>query len=164
MERAIIVISGTQRGNMATFCGQYEETFTVDVSIDRAVAPFSNLDLIATNYGDIDTFEKLDDQTLRIRLIPRSALGATYAGEHVCHFQFGPRQVTWASDGNGNMRIKGFAKFTAINDNKTQITYHDEIACDIDTPRVLGKALQPIVRRNIERGVKGFLERMRRYL
>lgn len=146
---------------MAVFSGAYEETFTIDVPLDKARAHFSNLDNIGKNYDGVDRYEKVDDRTLSIHLVPQSAMGVTFKGRHICKYQLDDRQMSWTSDSSGNMRSRGYAKFKAVGDNRTSITYRDEIECDIEINRIVAKALAPIVRRDIEKGVRNYLKRMR---
>jgi len=149
---------------MAVFRGAYEETFTVDVPLDKAKAHFADLDNIGKNYDGVDTYEKIDDKTLRIHLVPQAAMGVTFKGEHVCKYVVAEREISWTSDAGGNMRSRGRAAFKAVGEKKTSITYRDEIEVEMDINRFLAKALQPIVRRDIEKGVKAYLERMRKGL
>ena len=149
---------------MAVFHGAYEETFTVNVPLEKAKAHFSNLDNIGKNYDGVDTYEKVDDKTLHIHLIPQTAVGVTFKGEHVCKYQFSERELSWTSSPGGNMRSQGIAVFKPDGDNRTTIVYREKIECEMDINRLVGKALQPIVRRSIEKGVKVFLERMRKGL
>lgn len=149
---------------MAIFRGEHEETFTVNVPLDEAKAHFANLDNIAKNYDGIETFEKPDDATLHIHLAPQSAMGSTFKGEHVCRYTVSEREVTWKSDPGSSMSSRGHATFHALDEHRTSITYRDEIECDIDINRFLAKALRPIVSHNIEKGVKTYLEKMRKGL
>jgi len=145
---------------MAVFRGAYEETFTVDVPLEKAKAHFGKLELIGKNYDGVDRWEKVDDCTLRIVLKPQDALGVSFRGEHVCKYRFGDRE----SEPGGNMRSRGRTTFEAVGEGRTRVTHRDEIECDIEINRFLAKALQPVVGLGIERGVKAYLVRMRKAL
>lgn len=149
---------------MAVFRGAYEETFTVDVPLDKAKAHFADLDNIGKNYDGVDTYEKVDEKTLRIHLIPQTAMGVTFKGEHVCKYVITESEISWTSDPGGNMRSRGRAAFKAQGDKRTSIAYRDELEIEMDINRFLAKPLQPIVRRSIEKGVKAYIERMRKGL
>jgi carbon monoxide dehydrogenase subunit G len=149
---------------MAVFHGAYEETFTVDVPLEKAKAHFGKLELIGKNYDGVDRWEKVDDCTLRIMLKPQDALGVSFRGEHVCKYVFGDRETTWKSEPGGNMRSHGRTTFEPVGEGRTRITHRDEIECDIEINRFLAKALQPVVGLGIERGVKAYLARMRKAL
>ncbi len=91
-------------------------------------------------------------------------MGVTFKGEHVCKYVVAEREISWTSDPGGNMRSRGRAAFKAVGEKRTSITYRDEIEVEMDINRFLAKALQPIVRRDIEKGVKAYLVRMRKGL
>lgn len=146
---------------MAVFRGSYEEKFTVDVPLEKARAFFSDLENIGRNYDGVDRWEKVDDRTLHIFLKPQAAVGVTFRGEHVCKYEFGDRHLAWKTEPDGNVRSQGRATFEPAGENRTTIVHRDEIECEMDINRFVAKALQPIVGRSIEKGVKAYLERMR---
>ena len=147
---------------MSLFSGEYEETFTVNAPLEKVKAHFSDLDNIGRFYSGVDRWEKLDDRTLRILLKPQSALGVTFKGEHVCKYSFEDNVISWRSDGSqGNMRSEGRAEFTAIDERRTKVRYRDHLDIEMDINRFIAKAMGPLVRRDIEAGVKSFLVKMR---
>ncbi|HNS98244.1 MAG TPA: SRPBCC family protein [Polyangiaceae bacterium] len=149
---------------MPVFRGVYEETFVVDVPLDKAKAHFGNLPMIGKNYDGVDRWEVIDDSTLHVLLKPQEALGSSFRGEHTLKYTFGEQQTTWESEPGGNMRSRGHTRFESLGPTRTRIVHRDEIECDIDINRLLAKALQPIVGLGIERGVKAYLSRMRKAL
>lgn len=150
---------------MATYSGQYSETFTIDVPIDKAKAHFSNLDMIAQNYGGVKSYKKLRNNTLKLVLEPRQELGVTFNGQHSCKWEFTSDNVLeWESVGKGNMRSKGVATFTALGKKKTRIAYKEQMECEMEVNFLLSKLIGPVVSRQIRDGVRDYLQRMRESL
>ena len=150
---------------MPQFSGEYEETFTVDVPLEKAKAHFANLDNVGRFYSGVDRWEIIDGHTLRIMLKPQSALGATFKGEHFCKYEVEEKVIRWRSEGSrGNMRSEGRAEFTAVDDRRTRIRYRDHLDIEMDINRFIAKAMGPLVKRDIAAGVKAFLVKMRESL
>ena len=150
---------------MARFAGTYDETFTVNVPLDRAKEHFGDLDEIAKAYPDLKSHEKIDDKTLRFRLNPKSALGMTFAGSYDCIYEFkGDSKLVWRTVGSdANIFTDGWMEFSSVGD-KTRVVYHERMECEIPINRLLAKALKPIVDRDIAGGCKEYLVRIRKSL
>ncbi len=148
---------------MPKFSGEYRETFTVDAPFDKAREHFGDLDTIAAAYPDLERSEKLEDMTLRFALKPKSALRRSFAGKYDCKYEYvSDDQLTWKSVGSGgNMFAKGEARFEKVGEDRTRVIYHQSMEIDMPIPRLLSKAIAPIVRKNIESGVVKYLDAMR---
>ena len=148
---------------MARFSGSYEETFTVDVPIEKAKAHFGDLDMIVSCYPSVQRSEKLDDKTLRLELVPQSAMGVTFAGKYDVKYEFTSENVLiWKTVGSGaNIFADGRAEFSSLGESKTRIVYRDKMDCEIPINRLLGKAIAPIVNRDVSNGVKEYLNAIR---
>ena len=53
---------------MAMFSGEYSETFHVDAPLEVTRRHFGDLETIATYYGPVSSWEKLDDERLHLIL------------------------------------------------------------------------------------------------
>jgi carbon monoxide dehydrogenase subunit G len=147
---------------MPLFKGSHEETFTLSVPIEQAKEIFGGLDNIIECYGNLEKGEKLDDRTIHFLLKPQSAMGVNFQGDYRAEYNFvSDTRLEWQSKGSGNMHAKGSVDFKALGDNKTQLTYRQNMECDIPVNRLLGKALAPIVSKSISSGIKEFLGRMK---
>ena len=148
---------------MPVFKGQYEETFTLDVSIEKAKELFGDLDSIIANYVGLEKGDKLDDKTIHFQLEPKSAMGATFKGDYKCEYNFSnDTRLEWHSVGSGNMEAKGTIDFKSLGDNRTHLSYRQNMTCDIPVNRFLGKALAPIVERSISGGIKEYVDRLKK--
>ncbi|MFA6242086.1 MAG: hypothetical protein WC655_14220 [Candidatus Hydrogenedentales bacterium] len=147
---------------MARYSGEYTETFTLAVPIESAKAHFSDLETIATNYGDVKQWKKVRSDTLKLTLEPRTEIGVTFNGEHSCKWTFTSDDVLeWKSVGKGNMRSQGIATFTSLGKKKTRVEYTERMECDMDVNFLVARLIGPIVSRQIRDGVKSYLDRMR---
>lgn len=150
---------------MPKFEGSHEETFTLDVPIEKAKEHFSDLDTIIANYGNLERGEKVNEKTIHFVLEPKSAMGATFQGDYQVEYNFtSDNEFEWKSVGSGNMSAKGGITFKALDDDKTQLTYRQEMVVDMPINRLLSKAIAPIVSKNIRSGILDFLGNMRESL
>jgi len=150
---------------MPRFEGQYEETFTVDAPLKVVADHFGDLDTIAANYGPLLRFERIGDDTLHLILEPKSEKGVTFNGEQKCRWQRPSDDVlTWDTAETRNMWSKGRATFTAVGENRTRVHFSQNITTEMQVNRLLAKVIQPIVKREIAKGVQQYLERMRKSL
>lgn len=148
---------------MPRFAGTYDETFTVDVPIERAKAHFGDLDEIGKAYPGLERYEKLDEKTLRFTLNPRNALGQTFRGKYDCVYEFTSDNVlAWRTVGQGaNVVTVGHMEFSAAGASRTRVVYHERMECDIPINALLAKAIKPIVDHSIAGGCKEFCANMR---
>jgi len=147
---------------MARYGGEYTETFVVNAPIEVAKAHFSNLDVIAKNYGDVKSAKKQKNGGLKLTLNPKTEIGVTFNGEHTCKWEFATdNELVWKSIGKGNMFSRGSATFTPMGKKKTKITYREEMELDMEVNFLLRHLIGPIVSRQIRDGVQQYLERMR---
>ena len=150
---------------MPEFQGSYEETFTLNISLEAAKEYYGGLDNIIANYPNLEKGEKVDDKTLRFHLKPRSAMGNEFRGEYSCEYNFtSDTHLEWHSVGSGNIKAKGSIDFKELAEKKTQLTYRQNLTLDMPVNRLLAKAIGPIVKSNITNGIKEYLELMRKSL
>lgn len=151
---------------MPRFTGTYDETFTVNVPIERAREHFGDLEQIAKAYPDLKSHETLDDKTLRFLLNPKNALNMTFQGKYDCKYEFvSDNKFVWKTIGTGaNIFTDGRMEFSSVGDEKTRIVYHETMECEIPINRLLAKALKPIVNRDISKGCREFLVEIRKTL
>jgi len=147
---------------MPRFKGDYSETFVVDAPIDKAKGHFADMATIAANYGGLQSHRIIDDATLQLTLIPKSEAGVTFHGAYTGVYRFSaPDVLEWSTSDTKNMWSNGRARFVAVDDRRTRVEFSQKIECEMQVNMLLGKIIQPIVTREINQGVKGYLERMR---
>lgn len=151
---------------MARFAGEHTETFTVDVPLEKARAHFRSFDNIVANFGQLERHEKLDEDTIRFLLVPQNAVGATFRGKYDCRYSFPQENVlAWKTvSKDANIFADGTATFTRLGENRTKVVYSQKLEMEIPVNRLIGKAIAPLVKREIVAGVKAYLDRMQKAL
>ncbi len=151
---------------MARFGGKYQETFTLDVSIEKAKEHWGDLDQIASCYGQLDRYEHIEDMTLRFTLEPKDALGGRvkFLGKYDCKYTWDKENVfSWTTVGpQPNVFSSGSIVFSKIGENRTRLVYDQTTEMEIQINRLLGKAISPIVKREVIAGIKSYLNCMRK--
>ncbi len=147
---------------MPRFAGNYRETFTLDAAAEDAMRHFGDLETIARNYGDLLEHEIIDEERIRFVLVPKSEKGVTFQGRYTCRYYFPQDDVlVWETTETDNMWSTGRARFIAEG-GRTRVEYQQRIETEMQVNRILGKLISPIVTREINNGVRDYLERMRR--
>ena len=150
---------------MARYSGEYSETFTVDVPIEKARTHFGDLETIAKHYGGVVEWKILKNNTLKLVLEPRTEIGVTFEGWHSIRYTFSDdHELEWKSVGKGNMKCKGAATFKARGKKKTEIKYIDSVECDMAVNFLVAPIIGPVVSRHIREGIRDYLKRMRKGL
>lgn len=147
---------------MPRFSGEYQETFTVDVPLESAKKHFGDPEVIAKHHGEPKRWEQTEPGTIHYVMVPKSEKGVTFNGEYTCKYEFtDDNAFAWRTVGAGNMWSNGSAKFTAVGDSKTRITWSQSMECEMQVNRILAKMIKGIVSSQIAKGSKEFLGRMR---
>lgn len=145
---------------MARFAGNHHERFTVDAPPDVVAAHFSDLDMIVKHYGPIERSEKLDADTLRLTLQEKGMKGVSYQAQYTVRYEREPGVLRWKTIASDNLWSSGEARFSAQGAG-TLVDYTQRIETEVPVPRLLAKMADGIVTREIEGGVKAYLQRMR---
>ena len=143
-----------------TYAADYEETFTVPIPPDAAQRHFSDVDVIGRNYGPVDEWEKIDELTVRVKLVPQEHKGLTFRGEYTARYTHAPGALRWDTLSQGNMRSRGTATFKAKGSG-TEVHYSQHIEVDVEVGKLLGKVVGPFITLGVRDGVKTYLARMR---
>ena len=147
---------------MAIFKAHFEESLVLDTTVDMAKALFGDLDAIIAHSPGLEKGEKLDDKTIRFLLKPRRALGVTFQGDYVCEYNFiSDSRLEWQTQGSGNVEATGSADFHALGENRSKVTYRQNLNCDIPVNRFVAKAISPIVELSINSGMRDYLKRVK---
>ncbi len=150
---------------MARFAGEYEESFTVDVEPEVAKKHFGNPEQIAHNHGDLERWEDQGDGKIHYVLKPKSEKGVTFNGVYTAQYGFASDDLfEWKTIGSGNVWSSGSIRFAAAGAGKARLVYKARMECEMQVNRILAKMIKGIVSREISKGSKAFLDRMRNAL
>lgn len=145
---------------MPKFSGEYEESFVVDAPIDVAKNHFCNPETIAKYHGDVERWQKVDENTIHYKMIPKSEKGVTFNGEYTVKYEGSGDVFKWQSVGSGNIWARGAFHFTDEGGKRTKITFKQQMECEMQVNRFLATVIKGIVSREIANGAKAYLRRM----
>ncbi|TNE84105.1 MAG: hypothetical protein EP330_30785 [Deltaproteobacteria bacterium] len=146
---------------MADFTGTFDETFDLPVDVATAVAHFSNTDVVAANYGVLESYEKVGDDSLAL-VLPNQNHGVTsFQGRYTGTWKaVGDNAVEWSTKpGSGNLVSEGRATF-APTAGGCRMTWRSKITITMDVNRFIGKALGPVVGTFVSREMRAYCDRM----
>ncbi|MFK7931350.1 MAG: hypothetical protein AB8H79_24425 [Myxococcota bacterium] len=147
--------------------GTYSESFTVSAAADAVVAQFLDLDQVVALYGDLDSGDRIDDQTLQFMLTEQNHGVFTFKGRYDCRYEpVGTDGVKWSSVpvSNGdeaNCDTQGHLSVKAGDDAGTCVLeYNATMTLDIDVNKMLAPMLKPIVEAAITKEMGEYVQRM----
>lgn len=149
---------------MAHFESEHRETFHVTVPIEKAIAHFSDLErIIQLRQAEAERIVQTEPGVLHFLMKARSAKGATFQGEYFCRYRVDGTRFEWRSEGQSNMSVTGTAQFS-VEGGRTRVEWVEKVEAELPVGVVLGKLLSPIVAFEMRRGMKEYVENMRRCL
>ena len=147
---------------MATFHGDFRETFTTQASPMDARNTFGDLDAIIANYGALEQGDKLNDRTVKFLLKEQNHGVTTFQGNYTCRYTFpDDSTLVWETvSEDGNIQAEGTATFTANAEGQTAIDYHGKLSLDMDLNKIMAGMLKPVVGQMIAYEMKEYVKRM----
>lgn len=144
---------------MPKFSGTESRVFTIRAPFDKVVETMTQPDKFRAYLGDLERFEKIDEQTWRWVLQEKNEAGVHFQGDYTCKYIWdGKREFTWSTVSKGNMTSVGRTTFVKEGDKATRVDYTETIECDMEVNFILAKVIKPIVNREIAKGVGGYLD------
>ena len=146
---------------MAIFHGDFHETFTTSASPLKARNTFGNLDTIITHYGELESGDKLDDNTVKFLLKEQNHGISKFQGTYTCRYTFPDEQtLVWETIGSdGNIQAEGKAIFKAGSEG-TEIDYHGKLAIEMNINKMMAGMLKPVVGQMINHEMRAYVKRM----
>lgn len=147
---------------MTRFEGHYDQTHTVSAPPEVVLAQFLDLDQIIEHFGDLDSADRVDENTLTFHLKEQNHGVFTFKGLYTCRYLAdGDVGVKWASEGEGNVETKGHLT-VAPGDaaGTTRLHYVADMALEIDVNKMLAPMLKPVVEAIIPHQMGDYVKRM----
>lgn len=142
--------------------GTERRTYDIRAPIEKVYAFLSTPDLLKAAFLELERYEILDPATARWHLKEKNEKGVKFRPDYTVRYGGNGRdRVEWSSLTGGNMRAKGTAVLRAKGADVTEVQYEETIASDLPVPSFLARVFQPIVAREIRKGVQGFLDRIK---
>jgi hypothetical protein len=145
---------------MAKLGGQLVEVFRSPAPFEVTRRHFADIDRIAAATGEVERFERIDDQTLHLVLKEQKHGPTTFRPDYVVRYRlYGDDEVTWETV-HGNMLSEGRARFVPRADGGTDIDYAHKLSRDLPVPGLVARMLQPVVTARIAPGIRRFVDAM----
>jgi len=148
---------------LARFEGTFHEVFTVRAEPRAVLDQFLSLEQIIAHYGDLESAEQLDANTLRFLLKNQNHGVFSFQGRYDCRYVAqGDSATTWASQGEGgNVFTSGRASVAPGDEpGTTRLDYQADMALEIDVNKMLAPILDPVVKASIAQQMRAYVKRM----
>lgn len=143
---------------MAWIEGTEDRTFTVAAPYDEVVDFFCEPAQFKDAFSQMEKAEEVEPKVWHWTLQKKSEKGITFQGDYTVAYEREGDEATWSTR-DGNMRSSGRVSFREIGPETTQVHYVETLATDLPIPRLMARVFQPIVGREIRKGVGDFLDR-----
>lgn len=151
---------------MARFKGTLDETLHVKAPPAAVLAQFLDLDAILEHFGDLESSERLDDNTLRFLMEAQNHGVFSFQGRYACRYQAsGDDGAEWATveelvDGTNVWVIGRLKAAPGAEPGTTALHYYTEMELEIEVNAMLVPVLGPVVSASIPGQVKDYVKRM----
>ena len=151
---------------MAWIEGTEEQTFVVSATPEETLDYFGHPAEFKQCLGDLESSEELDEGRWRWILEEMSEKGITYQAKYTVEYTIdeSKQKVTWETVGDDNtMKSEGSAEIRDTDDG-TEVHYIEKISADLPIPGLMAKVFNPIVSKEVTKGVGDFLDCSRKHL
>lgn len=138
--------------------GTAEREYVVERPYDEVVDFFARPAEFKSAMAELESAERVDDDTWRWTLEEKGAKGISFQGHYTVRYDRDGDVVTWETVEDGNMRSEGKATFEEVDDSRTRVHYRSEMAADLPIPGLMAKAFNSIIAREVKKGVESFLD------
>lgn len=144
---------------MPTFSGKNTERRALPISAQRATQAFAELERQLSCHPELASGEPVGADTLRIRLKEMKHGPVQFSGHYSLKFTTDGTTVRWQSGADGNVNIRGEARFTP-SAGGCEMFIEESCSMDMDINRLVAGVVRPIAETMMARGMKGFVNRM----
>lgn len=143
---------------MAWLEGTEEREFVVDAPKEDVAAFFADPDEFGDCLEDMESIESVGDSTWAFTLEEIAAKGVSFQGYHETEYRRDGDVVEWETVGDDNMRTEGKARLEAVDEGRTRVDFEETIGAKLPIPGLMASVFEPIVAREIRKGVGTFLD------
>ena len=149
---------------MITFTGSATTTASLRRSAAEAAAGWVELDRQARCRSEAASAEPAGPLRLQVRLKEMNHGSVKFSGRYTLVFTVDAgvadsARVSWRSEAGSDVAVEGEARFRPAAGGCT-VTCTERVTVPMELNALIGRALRPIVEAMIERGSRGFVERM----
>lgn len=143
---------------MAWLEGTEEREFVIGAPKEEVAAFFANPDEFGDCLEEMESIEAVDDSTWAFTLEELAAKGISFQGYHETEYRRDGDVVEWESVGDDNMRTEGVVRVEAVDDDRTRVDFEETIGAKLPIPGLMASAFEPIVAREVRKGINSFLD------
>lgn len=140
---------------MAWIDGTHEETFVVDAPFERVRDVFCDPAEFKAAFTLMETATEVEPGTWHWVLQEKVEKGIKFKADYTVKYERDGDVLTWDTV-EGNMKSRGRTE-VVDKGGKGEVRYTETISTELPIPRLASKVFQPIVQREVTKGVTDFL-------
>ncbi len=144
---------------MPVFTGRHTSTHVLARAPGEAAGLFADMGNWVACHPELAGSDRVDAQTLAVRLKPMSHGPVSFTGHYTLHFTRAGDTVRWQTGKDGNMEVSGEARF-APSGTGSRLDFTESITMDLNLNRLLGAMIRPVAESMMAHGMQRFVERM----
>jgi len=142
-----------------------DRTFLVSSSLARAREALCDPKQQAQQLTDLSRLETIEHDAYRFVFKPTKVGSFEFNPAYAARYEHTEDGCRWSPvAGEDSMRSSGSIRLRSQADGRVEVTYHEEIDCNLDVGRVVGAILAPIARELLRQSIVSYLERSRHAL
>lgn len=144
---------------MAWLEGTAEREFEVEAPADRVAAFFADPGQFEHCVPDLDNLEQIEEDVWQFTLEELSAKGVSFQGEYRVAYRRDGQEVVWEpTDVDKNMKSEGRATVETLGEERSRVVYEEKISVELPIPSLMTKVFNPIVSREVRKGIEEMLD------
>lgn len=141
---------------MAWIEGKLETTITIDAPYEEVLAFFQDPGKFREAFGQMEASEEVEDGVWKWTLKEKAEKGIKFQGIYKVKYEKTDNGTTWETL-EGNTNSSGSTSLKDLGGGKTELDYKETLKTDLPIPRLMAKVFQPIVGREVTKGITEFL-------
>lgn len=146
---------------MAWIDATHEEKFVVDADYEIVRNIFCDPARFKAAFTEMERSEEVEPETWRWILKEKSEKGIKFKADYTVRYTREDNVLTWDTV-EGNMKSRGRLEVRKTASEKAEVDYSETISTSLPIPKLMTKVFQPIVQREVTRGVSDFLHHARK--
>ncbi len=147
---------------MAWIPGTHEETFEVDAEYEAVRDFFCDPAEFHAAFTELERAEEIEDGVWRWVLNERTEKGLKFQPDYTVSYTRRDNVLTWETV-DGNLRTQGRCEVRDTSPRPT-VDYSETIETELPIPKITVRVFQPIVAREVKKGIVDYLQVSRKIL
>lgn len=148
---------------MAWIQGKLEKTLTIAAPYEEVLAFFQDPAKFKEAFAQMKDSEQLEPNTWKWTLQEKQEKGIKFQGIYTVKYEPTADGCAWETL-EGNIKSSGSSRVSDLGGGKASLAYEETLQTDLPIPRLMAKVFQPIVGREVSKGIGSFLENAQKIL